>query len=320
MAKGFFLSDSFFKDQWTSARAIHVSGSDTYTNPLSNVLRVFDPSPFNVWASVDNDETGSQQVALEFTWGGIGSPSADTICLFDLQVLGALSRSGQSQIDVRASVRARGTRGPAVTVRPAISGQTAKPFPLHAWTFEQRLPGTGTEAKRSNVVMWRGDYLYDLGSVISLASPRRLDFTVEAGQQHSLRLARVIIGTKYSFPRNVRNEFDISYADPYTVNRDPGGFGNPEGLDKQEGNPFYRNRAYRTARCTFLSIERAQVDDMTAFFHLNGGTQVMAVCLDPDNLETLLYARIVDWQDQFVRKTGGKEFHNLTLTFEEVSR
>ena len=314
MAKGFFLSDNVLKGQWTAATAIQGAGSDTYVNAASNVNRVFDPTPASLWSSAENSQSTRQELALEFTWGRPLFPSFNTLAILDFQVLGALTTVGG--VDQRASLDGI---APVVQVRPNNPSDAAwATIPLQPWVYEQLAATVG--GAPSNVTLYRSDMLLALDETVLASAPRRLNLRVTAGATHSLRIPRIVIGQRYTFPRNVSTRFRVRRQDPYTFNRDPGAYSNPQGPTGGAGLPFYRNRGFRTLEGSFLNITKAQVDAMTRFFHLNGGSLPFIVCFDPDNIETMVYARIVDWTDTFVRKIGTEEYHELACVFEEVSR
>lgn len=303
MARGFFLSDALFNESWTGVTI--VNGTGAYNNAVSAADRVLAASPFALWASAEV-ASGDRAFDIQFARGS-ATLLADSACVFGLQVLGALTTV--SSVDVRASLAAP---KPTMTLGTKIPTTAAQDMPLEAWGYEQPPAAIGERPKV--VITWRGNMYLPLNPTGGrIGNGFRLAFAGNVGATHTLRIARIVLGQKTTFGQNPRPNWRLSRTSPTTFDRIPG----------QYSGGLVRTPSYRTISAEIGNIDNAHMKALNDLYHLHGSGQYavpLVLCIDPDNLDTLVYGRFIEWSDTFNIKTGTTgDKHTLRFTFEEIN-
>ena len=305
MARGFFLSDALFNEGWTSV-SIPSGQIGTYNNAASNADRVLAASPFALWASAEvNPQVPTTSFDMQFARSA--TILADSACVFGIQVLGRLRTV--SEVDVRSSLAS-----PRPTMRMGTKNPTnaSQPVSLEAWGYEQPPATIGERPKV--IVTWRGNmYLPIVANRGRIGNGFRLAFSQTIGNRHTIRIARVVLGQKTTFGQNPRPNWRLTRTSPTAFDRIPG----------QYSGGLVRTPSYRTIQAEIANIDNAHMKALNDMYHLHGSGQYavpLVLCVDPDNLDTLVYGRFLEWNDTFNIKTGTTgDRHTLRFTFEEVN-
>ena len=305
MARGFFLSDALFNESWTSVSI--VNGTGAYNNAASEADRVLAASPFALWASAEvTAGQGNRTFDIQFGRGSTGL-LADSVCVFGIQLLGRLRTV--SEVDVRSSLAAP---KPSLSLGTKIPTTASKAVPLEAWGYEQPPATIGERPKV--IVTWRGNmYLPIAPSGGRIRNGFRVAFGANVSSTHTLRIARIVLGQKTTFGQNPRPNWRLTRTAPTTHDRIPGQF----------SGGLVRTPSYRTISAEIGNIDNAHMKALNDLYHLHGSGQYavpLVLCVDPDNLDTLVYGRFIEWSDTFNIKTGTTgDKHTLRFTFEEIN-
>lgn len=313
MAKGYFLSDvsdAFKVDKVSIERVPNYSD---YANDKSDPENVMHPGIFFQWVSAQVNTTSAQKVWIKIRTTASFRPSR--IALIDVQVLGekkTVTRQGVTQSYLasldgtaptcEASHLANTATNPDTKMGPATVN-------LHKHTYlSTAYSGRDFPAP---IAIYRGDCVMqaDDGLRRTFNSNDRIELSFRAYANHSLRVGRILMGYPYSFPRNFNKNFVIERVDPLLFEREEGRFTLEDRLP-----------SFRRARFRFEQVPRQQMLDMTAYYRLHGGTVPLLLFLDPDIPETLIYGRFTSWRDTWTHKREGVDYHNIDISFEEVSR
>ena len=305
MARGFFLSDALFNERWTGVSI--VNGTGAYNNAASEADRVLAASPFALWSSVEvTAGQGARTFDIQFARDST-RVLADSVCVFGIQVLGRLQTV--SEVDVRSSLAAP---RPRMTIGTKIPTTASKAVPLEAWGYEQPPATIGERPKV--IVTWRGNMYLPINPTGGrIGSGFRVAFSADVGNTHSIRVARIVFGQRTTWGQNPRPNWTLTRTSPTAFDRIPG----------QYSGGLVRTPSYRTIQAEISNIDNAHMKALNDMYHLHGSGQYavpLVLCVDPDNLDTLVYGRFIDWSDTFNIKTGTTgDRHSLRFTFEEVN-
>lgn len=299
MANAWFLDDSSAFD--TMEATITGVGANTHAMaaPLYNVQRAA-PSEAYTTANI----SGRGVISMTFSLPrGVGNITMDTVCVPGFQVLGE---------DIADQDRPRSiSRLPTGTM--TIAGITPEGPNTDGTVFfkpEKILSrAVGTQFQRIVVDTYRGFAALTIPS--AARSSITINLSINVGQTFRVVIPRIMAGVRFTPSRNFNNSPSLQYVDPVQLGRRSGAF-----VSEDRKNP------YRQPTLQYENIDTADLQRFENMFQAVGKTVPLTACIRPEQVGTLIYARMLDMSGSYdlYDDEGGVDYNSLSIPLQEVSR
>ena len=260
----------------------------------SHPRRVLDPRMGSQWVSAKITNLRTPQIA-SLTFPITGSLRRDTIAVMGIRVRGETVGTGRNAYQVSMAAAPTITvYGEAVTMRPVS-------YPVRNYASLNR---------NAAVVFYEGSISVKQTAHTFTDQNMIVPIVVNAAQNYHIQIARVVIGSRYEFPTNFRQNMTLTIQDPSIDASGPG-----EDFQGDWQPP------YKRAQVTFQNVEKGQVDSLAQYYRLHAAVNPVVLQLDEDNVDGLIYGRIRSpMLDSWNFKDNADEFHTVNMTIEETNR